>query len=523
MRFKAKGILRGLILGGAVALLTACGGGGGHSDGSWSGVDPANRYRISLSADRTSLPQNITFEQPSLGVPSPYTAHLHVNVLREHTHDPIPEGTNISCNIADGINSGALYYLDGDDEHEDDEGNPVAYRSIVLESNAGGNSFHYHAFDKVGTAKIRCSVHDEQSGANEFSEINITVGPEDVSGMASTVRLTHAQGDLMPQGSNGPTQLVVQAQIFDEANQLVPDPAPGVANLLVRIKPMGGASSTALLRSQTATGKSVVARTVNGMAQFSIISGSTTGPVIVEFYTDRDNNVLNGLTDPIFNVAGVYVTSTGATGEALMMLTQQKGYTYEDEDNEDAEPIDVPGFDNPVSYLQPYSFKFLAIGGAGAYTWDITQGSLPNGLNFTSDGMIFGIPDDDAGPYVFTVRVSDEAGHSVSRTFTLMLAYGAYTPLEVTTTDLSFSAPYDSATPPGPAVQVAARVEASGGKAPYTWTATGLPAGWILTDGVLSNAGLTPQAASYSFVITVTVTDSMGHTTSQAVIVEVTP
>ena len=46
-------------------------------------------------------------------------------------------------------------YLD-----EDDDGNPTAYRSITLGSNAGGNSFHFHAGNQAGTATITCSVED---------------------------------------------------------------------------------------------------------------------------------------------------------------------------------------------------------------------------------------------------------------------------------------------------------------------------------------------------------------------------
>ena len=62
-------------------------------------------------------------------------------------------------------------------------------------------------------------------------------------------------------------------------------------------------------------------------------------------------------------------------------------------------------------------------------------------------------------------------------------------------------------------IPYAVTLGASGGKAPYTYTATGLPAGLTLsTDGVLSGTPL--QAGSRT--VTITVTDDQGQTGQQA-------
>ena len=107
----------GLALGFAVAaLVTACGGGGG------SPGDTHEAYSITLRADKKQLPINIQHYPAGIGAYAPYTTTLYVEA-REGSR-PIQGGEEIfACNIVQGFESGALYYLDGDEDHEDDDGN----------------------------------------------------------------------------------------------------------------------------------------------------------------------------------------------------------------------------------------------------------------------------------------------------------------------------------------------------------------------------------------------------------------
>jgi hypothetical protein len=72
-------------------------------------------------------------------------------------------------------------------------------------------------------------------------------------------------------------------------------------------------------------------------------------------------------------------------------------------------------------------------------------------------------------------------------------------------------------------VYTATRFTASGGKPPYTWTASGLPAGMSINiaTGVLS--GIPMTAVGSPFAITVTVTDSTSATASAAFSLTVSP
>lgn len=67
----------------------------------------------------------------------------------------------------------------------------------------------------------------------------------------------------------------------------------------------------------------------------------------------------------------------------------------------------LPGGIAGTSY--PEDVQLQACGGTMPYTWELTEGALPSGMNpLAADGTISGIPD-TAGIYSFTARVTDSA------------------------------------------------------------------------------------------------------------------
>lgn len=154
--------------------LTACGGGGG------SAGETQESYTITVRAEKDKLPLNISGIGPGTGVYRPYTTTLYVDAKKGGA--PIPGGEEIfACNLSAGLDSGSLYYLDGNPEHETevDDGNggkikvPNAYRSITLGSNSGGNSFHFHAGNQAGVARVVCSVTDPRDKQQKFASCRI--------------------------------------------------------------------------------------------------------------------------------------------------------------------------------------------------------------------------------------------------------------------------------------------------------------------------------------------------------------
>ena len=75
-------------------------------------IGPNSTVTVEISADKTTLPINILNIGPSIG--GPYTNTVNVTVKQNGAFLTAP----INVAVAAGLSSGALYYLDGDPEHE---------------------------------------------------------------------------------------------------------------------------------------------------------------------------------------------------------------------------------------------------------------------------------------------------------------------------------------------------------------------------------------------------------------------
>jgi len=155
----------------------------------------------------------------------------------------------------------------------------------------------------------------------------------------------------------------------------------------------------------------------------------------------------------------------------------------------------------------PYNQSVSVTGGLGPYAWSISSGTRPAGVNFTpgtTSATLSGIPT-TAATYNFTVTVMDSSNPPQSANMPYSVVIGAILPLSITTSSLpggTFNTAYGPVT-----------ITATGGFAPYSFGATGLPAGLILSSaGSLSG---TPTAAG-SFSVTITVTDSNTPTAGTA-------
>ena len=145
-----------------------------------------------------------------------------------------------------------------------------------------------------------------------------------------------------------------------------------------------------------------------------------------------------------------------------------------------------------------YAAALAASGGSGAYTWSVTEGSLPAGLALdASTGALSGVPT-AAGDRTFTVTATDagDAENSASGAFTVSIAWS---PVSIAAAAL----PRGRMTMP-----YAAAIGASGGSGAYTWSVTSgsLPAGLALDASTGAIAG-TPLAAAFS-TFTVTAADA---------------
>jgi hypothetical protein len=152
-----------------------------------------------------------------------------------------------------------------------------------------------------------------------------------------------------------------------------------------------------------------------------------------------------------------------------------------------------------------YTAALTASGGVPPYAWTVT--GLPAGVTATGDGTISGTPT-ATGKFIVSATVKDTgppprlgAAAGVSKSFTITIAPA---PLIITTA----SAPNGTV-----GTAYAASFAASGGTAPYTFSASELPAGLSMSAaGAISGTPTTPGAAT----IVVTVKDSSGASTNRS-------
>jgi hypothetical protein len=386
-----------------LAALSACGGGGG------SPGETNENYTITLRSEKTQLPLNIAGFQPGLGAYRPYTTTLYVDARKGNV--AIPGGDDIfGCNVAGGLDSGALYYLDGKSEHEVevDDGNggkikvPAAYRNITLGSNAGGNSFHFHAGDKAGVARITCSVQDPLDNRQKSASVDITVGA--ATGKPASVRLIAQAEDVLGTRSNPNgilTQMAIQAFVMDDANQ--PTGSTTGSNVQVRILGGTDAARGARLVAGSQNGSVLQLPSIGGVALFSLLGGTETGTIFLEMVADRaDNNVSNGIADPMTAILPVQVVAARTIPPSITS-------------------VDL----GEVTKGVPFTAYLEVKNGLPPFTWSAT--GLPAGLTVDAEtGILSGTVSQNAAEreYRATVTATDRNKISATATVTLKVVGG---------------------------------------------------------------------------------------------------
>lgn len=158
---------------------------------------------------------------------------------------------------------------------------------------------------------------------------------------------------------------------------------------------VGGTSTT------TARGRQIAVLKYDGL------TGATLwGPVFAGGGSDAK---LNG-----FGVQGNLVVAGAAVNGAFFVQAWNESFGIQ------SLPYDVlPGFCG-----QPYSFAFTALNGTTPYAWSVVSGSLPEGLQLSSTGILAGVPAEE-GSFTFTIRASDSTARTADRTFTLLITEAA--------------------------------------------------------------------------------------------------
>lgn len=125
-------------------------------------------------------------------------------------------------------------------------------------------------------------------------------------------------------------------------------------------------------------------------------------------------------------------------------------------------------------------------------TWELAGGTLPDGLTLSKEGLISGTPT-AVGSSTFSVKAT-----GVAKDFT-----GTRVDTKQLTLKVVALAARSARAQAEVGIPFRSTLVGSGGQAPYTWTATGLPAGLaVAPDGTIS--GTPTRAGSYSFAAGIT-------------------
>ena len=158
-----------------------------------------------------------------------------------------------------------------------------------------------------------------------------------------------------------------------------------------------------------------------------------------------------------------------------------------------------------------YTTTVAATGGTGAYNWSAT--GLPANLTINAtSGVISGTPA-AASTNTVVVTVSDSAIPSVSVSKTMTLLINTPT-LTLNTTTLANGAQ---------GVAYSATTTATGGTGPYSWSATGLPAGLTIAAGTGIISGTPTANGTFSVVITVTDSATSPATDTKTITLTIAP
>ncbi|PYT23934.1 MAG: autotransporter outer membrane beta-barrel domain-containing protein, partial [Acidobacteria bacterium] len=172
-------------------------------------------------------------------------------------------------------------------------------------------------------------------------------------------------------------------------------------------------------------------------------------------------------------------------------------------------PATLPPGDAGVTYNQ----NLNVTGGTAPYTWSISAGTLPNGINLAPSGSTATLNGSTtAGSYNFTIQVIDNVGGVASPAYTLII-------------NPAMSGVAPAALPAGDAgLTYTQNLRVAGGTAPYAWSvsAGSLPTGINLTPSG-PNATLSGSAAAGNYNFTIQVIDNVGGVASQAYTLVINP
>ena len=180
--------------------------------------------------------------------------------------------------------------------------------------------------------------------------------------------------------------------------------------------------------------------------------------------------------------------STSITGDTRH-LYDRKEFTITVNPDDSSSRVTISGDIQNGTRKKTYSTALNASGGVSPYSWTLSSGKLPDGLELgPTTGKITGTAT-KAGTFTFTVKVTDKNGKFATKSYTV----------KITQTAVTGSIPA-TATRKG---TFTGTPKASGGASPYVWSVSkgSLPNGLKLNTSTGKITGSPSKAGTFSFTI----------------------
>lgn len=389
----------------ASLMLASCGGGGGSGgDGAFQ---PTPSGTLTITATTTTLPMNRLNVAPFPG--SPFMAEVDITWRR--ANGDLVSGQEVAVSI-NPVTIASFSTLDDPSTETvtDSNGNYLRGNEFLdklgsgpVDVTGGHATVFVHSAATAGVATITVTARDSASSTTISKTLQITVANV-ASSLPASITADANPNRVYLQETGGSNSTIITALVLDGGENYVPDPGSGNSAFNnVQLEVVGGANYgtlSALGASGPNTGPVVKTRTVQGIATSAFRAGTIQGPVQVRLIADRaDNNVDNGISDPLVATTSVIVSDGKLFSLAITSPTQ--------------EAITTGNITGTVGPNGTYSLIVSAL------ATDRQGNPVPAGTSIrfgAIDGPAFGFPTD--GPGAFYIYGSDGDPQETGTLFT---------------------------------------------------------------------------------------------------------
>lgn len=274
---------------------------------------PGNDPRISFLPEKTQIPVN------SQGVPfflgSPFISEVVVNIRTASGQaiNSTRDGEQAVQFSIDPTELGAVSILDDPDTEEVNE-LTTPWGAIFAGVTSGTARAFVWSGSQPGTLNLRATFTDPETGQRVEGVLPFQLVSQ-IPALPASVDIIGPGRPVYASNSGGNSSGQLQVNVRDGNGSPVPNPVAGNSafnNVRIEILQIDGGDARLIATNAAGVlqeGASIVTRTTDGIANAQIRAGLRTGTYTVRATADRaDNNVDNGITDPVVGDQGIVIS-----------------------------------------------------------------------------------------------------------------------------------------------------------------------------------------------------------------------